>query len=126
MFMNSKTNSIRQNMPRRAKNGRRGFTKDGIYLVRPDLKMEPLNVNCEFKNGIGWTIFKHNHPQIGTTSNFGDNTGCEDSNCFSQKFSYENSPEELGPIIDLSLTCIQNIMNNCSVVPLTGNRPSKT
>ena len=66
------------------------------------------------------TIIEHDHDTFGVTSIPGQSDGCDEPGCFSDSFDYGVDMASITNLINLSETCTQSVLNNCTHNGLTG------
>ena len=65
----------------------------------------------------GWepvTVIEHDQAEYGITSIPGQSDGCSSAGCYSDKFYYGPKMDQIVTLMDISATCQQHIVNNCT------------
>ena len=98
----------------------RGETENGVYLVKPNVEIEPFEVHCDFTTAEhAITVIKHDHENFGITSTPGQGDGCSDAGCYQDPITYDIEIYQIEAIIEISQVCEQKIVNNCTGNTLT-------
>ena len=71
------------------------------------------------------TVIHHDHDSYGNytfgiTSTPGQFDGCSEPGCYEDTIIYENQLDQIIALINISESCEQNIINNCTVNILSG------
>ena len=80
-------------------------------------------IDCEFFNGIGWSLFKPSFSQSTQfTATPHENDGCEEPGCYEDQVTYSQTNDQIEAIISQSTECQQPILLNCTSNLVTGFR----
>ena len=80
-------------------------------------------IDCEFYNGIGWSLFQPSFSQSTQfTATPNQSGGCEEAGCYEDKVTYSNTNDQIEAIISQSKECKQSILLNCTANRVTGFR----
>ena len=97
-----------------------GNRNNGTFMIRPNPDLHAFSVECGFTENGGVTLLK---PKEWTQDGFlfppNESQRCVDVNCFSHKFEYLASNDQIQAITNLSTICTQSVMHVCTVNALT-------